>query len=146
MASAVYNEGAHRLTPGVTGSISWSSDTIKILLVTSSYTLDKDHDFVNDVTASEVNPTNYSRKTLASKTITKDNATDRVKFDAADPVWTSLGGASNATIAAAIVYKEVTDDTDSPLICKIDLISSFTTNGSDFTFQFDANGLFYSQQ
>jgi len=150
MASFVYNTAATEMWDG---TVDLLNDTIKVMLVTSSYTPDRDDDIVdaggaNDAVDHEIVATNYTggwtgagRKTLASKTITVDKTNDRAEFDAADLTWTSIGGAANATIAAAIVIKEgVSDDTTSRLIAYLD-ITDTPTNGGNITLQFDAEGI-----
>jgi hypothetical protein len=120
------------------GLINLTTDTIKVLLVSSSYTVNADHHFVADVVAAELAGTGYARKTLASPTVTEDDTNDLAFFDAADVVWT---GANFGTVDAAIVYKLVTNDADSPLIACINLTPHVVTNGGDFTAQWAAGGL-----
>ncbi|MEM6437585.1 MAG: hypothetical protein AAF773_27575 [Cyanobacteria bacterium P01_D01_bin.115] len=120
------------------GNLSWTSDTIKILLVTDAYTYDENHDFVNDVSGSEA--TGATRQTLASPVFTPDTANDRVVYDAADATFLAVTSAQ--TISGAVVYKEVTDDTDSPLIAFLDG-TDLAANGSDIQVQFAATGVFY---
>lgn len=134
MASGVYNK-----TKQGGEAFTWSSSTIKMLLVSSSYTFNPDHDFVDDVDANELSGTGYVRKTLASKTVTVDDTNDEVRYDAADPVYT---GADFGTVAAGIVYVEVTNDTDSIPLAYVELTSPAVTNGGDFTFQFGSDGVF----
>ena len=65
------------------------NDTIKIMLVTSSYSPDFGaHDFKDDVT-NEVSGTGYTSggNTLGSVTLTQTGGT--IKFDAADTSWSS---------------------------------------------------------
>ena len=129
------------------------TDTIEVMLVTSAYTPNADHLVVdaggaNDPLDAEIVATNYTgghagagRKVLASKTLTTDNTNDRAEFDAADIVWTALGGATNATVVGAIVIKRgTTNDTTARLIWYID-IADFTTNGSDVTVQWNVEGI-----
>lgn len=149
MASIVANAGMHKLISGVSGEIDWVNDTIKAMLLDNGYTPDKDHEFVSEISASEISATNYTggyggagRKSLASKTITKDDTNDRVVFDAADPSWTSLGGATNDTVAYLAIIKEITNDAASPIIAIIEASTAQSTNGSDLTWQFSADGAF----
>lgn len=138
MASNLYNPGLLKL---LNGSIDFANDTIKVLLVNTSHTYDKTDEFVSDIVANEasnVSGTGYERKTLASKTLTLDAANDRVEYDAANPTYTSIDA---GTIAAAIIYKEVTNDADSPVIAQIDF-ADLVTNGSDVELQVNADGLF----
>lgn len=142
----VYNEGAMQLSSN--GSVSWSADTIDILLVKSSYTPNVD-DAIATVVAGEITGVSgytgghagAGRKTLASKTKTKSDANDRIVFDAADPsVWTSLGAGD--TIGGAVIIKRGSvSDADAVPICFIDLTNT-PTNGGNITVAFDAVGIF----
>ena len=113
------------------------NDTIKIMLVTSSYTPDFGaHDFKDDVT-NEVSGTGYTAggNTLGSVTLTQTGGT--IKFDAADTSW------SSSTITAArgaVIY----DDTvaSDPLIAYIDFGSDFSSANGTFTIAFNAGGIF----
>lgn len=119
--------------------------TIKIMLLDTGYTPVKTHDFVSDTTpgTNEIVATNYTtgyggagRRALASKAVADDNTNMRSVFDAADVTWTSLGGASNDTVATAVVFKEITSDAASPMVLQLDISPDVTTNGGDFTIQF----------
>ena len=113
------------------------NDTIKIMLVTSSYTPDFGaHDFKDDVT-NEVSGTGYTAggNTLGSVTLTQTGGT--ITFDAADTSW------SSSTITAArgaVIY----DDTvaSDPLIAYIDFGSDFSSANGTFTIAFNAGGIF----
>lgn len=141
MASAWYNKGKGVV---MNGDIDLLTDTIKVMLVTSAYTFDADHDFANDVTG-ELTVSGYTggfggagRKTLASKTVTIDNTNDRAYFDAADVSWTALG--AGETIGGAILLKEVTNDAASPLIAFIDLANAATA-GTDVSIIWSTEGI-----
>jgi len=138
MASSWYDEGIQQMTSG--GGTTWASDDVRVLLVKSTYTFDATHQYVTDITPAtyECDVTSYARKQLASKTKTYDAANTRVKFDAADPVWSALE--SGNTLGGAIVFKQVTNDTDSPCIAFLDDASDLVTNGGQVTLQFAANG------
>ena len=136
MASNLYNPGLEKL---LDGTISFESDTINVLLVDTSHTFDKTHEFVSDIVANEASGTGYARKTLANAAIALDAANDRVEFDADNPSYTALNA---GTIAAAIVFKNVTNDADSPLIAQIDF-ADLVTNGSDVELQINSEGLFF---
>jgi hypothetical protein len=121
------------------GTIDFENDTINVLLVDTNHTFDKTHEFVEDVDTNEASGTGYSRKTLANASIALDAGNDRVEYDADNPTYTALDA---GTIAAAIIFKQVTDDTDSPLIAQIDF-ADLVTNGSDVELQINSEGLFY---
>ena len=113
------------------------SDTIKIMLVTSSYTPDFGaHDFKADV-SNEVSGTNYTAggNTLGSLALTQTSGT--IKFDAADTSWSS---ATITNARGAVIYDDsVTND---PLIAYIDCGSDFSSSNGTFTIAFNAGGIF----
>lgn len=138
MASLVYNSAKKKL---MDGSIDLDSDTIKIALVTSSYTPDQDaHDFFDDVT-NEVSATGYTAggATLASKTVTQDNTNNRGVFDATDPSWTT----STITARGAVVYKSTGTAGTSALICYIDFGQDYSSTVGTFSVVFHADGILY---
>lgn len=148
MPSYVYTKAAEEIA---NGTIDLLTDTIKAMLVNSTYTPSKSDTVVdaggaNDPVDAEINVTGYTRgwggagrKSLASKAINLDNTNNRAEFDASDLTWTSLG--SGATIAAMILIKEgVSNDTTSRLIAYLD-VTDTSTNGGNITFTFDAEGI-----
>ena len=137
--SKVYNPGLLKL---LDGTIDFENDTIKLLLVDTNHSFTKSHEFVSDIVANEATNSSgsgYERKTLANASIALDTGNDRVEFDADDISYTAIDA---GTIASAIIYKEVTNDSDSPLIADIDF-TDLVTNGSDVDLQVNAEGFFY---
>jgi len=137
--SKVYNPGLLKL---LDGTIDFENDTIKLLLVDTNHSFTKSDEFVSDIVANEATNSSgsgYERKTLANASIALDTGNDRVEFDADDISYTAIDA---GTIASAIVYKEVTNDADSPLIADIDF-TDLVTNGSDVDLQVNAEGFFY---
>lgn len=124
MASVLYDKGREAF---LSGTISWSSDTIKCyLLDLTAYTLNAaTHQFLSDV---PVGARVGTAQTLGSKTVTAGVA------DAADPTFPSvpLGNAC----AAFLLYKDTGVAGTSPLIAYIDGFS-VTPNGGNITVQFD---------
>jgi hypothetical protein len=99
MADLIYNSAIDDMARG---AIDFDTDTFKIMLVTSSYTPNKDtHDRRDDVT-NEVTGTGYSTggSTIAC-TVTKDTGNDKVTLQFASTSWAS----STITARAAVVYK-----------------------------------------
>jgi hypothetical protein len=137
MADVIYNSFKAKIADG---SIDLDTDTIKVALVTSSYTPDQDaHDFFNDVT-NEVSGTGYTAggATLGSKTVTADNTNNRGVFDAADTSWTT----STITARGAVIYKSRGGAASADeLICYIDFGSDKSSSASTFTIQWSANGI-----
>lgn len=133
MASNLYNPGLEKL---LDGTIDYENDTINVLLVDTSHTFTKTNEFVSDIVANEASGTGYSRKTLANKSLALDG--DQVEYDADNPTYTALDA---GTIASAVIFKQVTNDADSPLIANIDF-PDLVTNGSDVELLINIDGLF----
>jgi hypothetical protein len=145
MASNLYQEGLLRIVSRAAGTIDLAADTIKVMLLGTGYTPNKDHQFVSDVVGSELSGTGYTggfggsgRKTLASKTFNKSDSTDKFFFDAADSLWTAINA---GTIGYAIVFKEITSDAVSPVIACVD-VADIVTNGGDVSIAWATTGIF----
>lgn len=144
MASLVYNLGKSEI---MDGSIDFSGDTIKIMLVDSSYVADDAHDYIDDGGADdpidhELSGTGYNQggETLSNLAVTEDDTNNRAELDnSVDITWTGIDA---GTAAGAIVYKVGTFDTNSTMICYIDTGGfPVVTNGGDLTIQFNAEGI-----
>src|SRR3954449_3156505 len=112
--------------------IDLDSDSIKVMLCTSTYTPDQDaHRYKSSVT-NEITGTGYTAGGVALTTVTVGytGATNVLKFDADDASWTT------ATITAryAVVY-DATPGTDAtrPLICYVNFGADVTSTASTFT-------------
>lgn len=99
MASLIYNSAVDDMARG---AIDFDTDTFKVLLVTSSYSPNKDtHDRRDDIT-NEVTGTGYSTGGVTSAcTVTKDTANDKVTLQFASVSWAS----STINARAAVIYK-----------------------------------------
>lgn len=138
MASLIYNSFKKKIQDG---SIDLDTDTIKVALVTSSYTPDQDsHDFFDDVT-NEVSGTGYSAggATLGTVTVTQDNTNNRGVFDAADTSWAS----STITARGAVIYKSTGTAATSPLIAYIDFGQDYSSTAATFQITWNASGILY---
>src|SRR5512146_1743544 len=107
MTSFMYGRGllASILGSGLTNPIDFLNNVINCGLSTSTHVPNKDDTFLDeagadDFVGGELSGTGYTRKTLASKTLTYDTANDRVAWDAADITWTAItaGTAAQATL------------------------------------------------
>jgi len=122
------------------GSIDLDTDTIKLMLVTSTYAPNVDtHTKRSDVT-NEITGTGYTAGgvTLANKTVTVNNTTNTGVFDADDITI------STATITArgAVLYKSRGGASSADeIICYLDFGSDITSTNSDFIIQFNASGI-----
>jgi len=136
MADVIFNSFKKKI---MDGSIDLDTDTIKVALVTSSYTPDQDaHDFFDDVT-NEVSGTGYTAggATLASVTVTADNTDNEGVFDAADVTWSS----STITARGAVIYKSTGTASTSPLIAYIDFGSDKSSSAGNFTISWNSEGI-----
>ena len=122
------------------GKINIPADTIKVALLTSSYTPNQDtHDFFDDVTSYQVSATGYTAggATLASKTLVA--GTKLVTIDAADTSWTITG---SVTFRYAVLY-DATPATDAtrPLIALVDFGADQTMNDGTLKITWNASGI-----
>ena len=99
MASLIYNSAVDDMARG---AIDFDTDTFRVMLVTSSYTPNKDtHDKRDDVT-NEASGTGYTSGGVTSAcTVTKDTANDKVTLQFASVSWAS----STITARGAVIYK-----------------------------------------
>lgn len=119
--------------------IDFDSDTVKVMLCTSSYTPNQDtHRYKSDVT-NEITGTGYTAGgvTLASKTVTYTGGSNTLTLDCADPQWTS----STLTARYAVFYGSTGTDSTSPLICYWDFGADVSSSAGTFTLTIDATGL-----
>jgi len=135
MANKKYNSFKANLLKGV---FDFESDTIKCMLVSTSYvgTANIDTDTITQANAGEISGTAYvtGGASLASKTVTQDNTNDKGVFDAANVTW----GSSTITAGGAVLYKDTTNE----LICLIDFGGDKVSSNGDFTINWDADGIF----
>ena len=99
MASLIYNSAIDEMARG---DIDFDTDTFKAMLVTSTYTPNKDtHEFLDDVT-NEVSGTGYTAGGVTSAvTVTKDTVNDRVTIQFGAVSWSS----STITARGCVYYK-----------------------------------------
>lgn len=137
MANQIYNRGKRDL---LNGTFDLLTSTIKVALVTSTYTPNIDtHHYFSDVT-NEVSGTNYTAggQALSNKSITEDDTNDLSYFIADDTVWT------NSTIAAArgaVIYYDTGTAGTSSLIAYIDFVVDKSSSATDFTIIWPSNGI-----
>jgi hypothetical protein len=136
MADIFYNAGKKNL---INGGIDLDTDTIKIALVTSSYTPNKDtHDYFDDVT-NEVSGAGYTAGgATLTMSLTQDDANDLIKVDAADVSWSS----STITARGAVIYKSTGTAGTSSLICYLDFGADKASVTGTFQVIFNSSGIF----
>ena len=120
--------------------VDFDADTIRVALVTSSYTPSQAHNYFDDVSANEVSGTNYTADGAAVATKTVGLAANTVTFDGDDITWSQhAGGFSNARYA--ILQKDSGVAATSPLIAYADMGADKGNVDGDLTLQFAATGI-----
>lgn len=128
----------------LTAGIDVENDSgVKAMLLSTGYTPNKDHDFVDDIVANELSGTGYvggfagsGRKALASRALVQDDSGDVSYLDCADLTWTAI---SAGTIGHIAIVKEITNDAASVIIAIID-VADVVTDGGNYTWQVAADG------
>jgi hypothetical protein len=140
MASGVYGSFLTKAYDSSTKiNLASGGDTIKVALVTSSYTFTPDtHDFFNDIT-NEITGTGYTAggATLGSQTYTLDTTDNESVFDGADTTWTT----ASFTCRGAVIYKSTGDAATSPLICFVDFGTDRIVDGGTFQITWASEGI-----
>jgi hypothetical protein len=136
MPSDLYNRGK----TVVASTSPWVPATsLQVLLATSAYTPNEDHNTVSQIT-NELSGGGYVRKTLASVTATQDDTNNRAILDAADVTWTGLSG---STPTYAIIFDNAGgSDAARSLIGWVELTTPPAPNGGDYIVEWAATGLF----
>lgn len=136
MANVVYNSFKKDI---MNGSIDLDTDTIKVALVTSTYTPDIDANTKFSDVTNEVTGTGYTAggATLASVTVTADTTNDKGVFDAADVTWTT----STITARGAVIYKSTGTASTSNLVGYVDFGADKTSSAGDFTISWNSGGI-----
>jgi hypothetical protein len=120
--------------------IDFDSDSIKVMLCTSTYTPAQDtHQYKSDVT-NEVTGTGYTAggEALTTASLTYTAATNVLKLDADDVTWAG----STITARYAVIY-DATPATDAtrPLIAYVDFGADVSSSSGNFTIAWDAAGI-----
>lgn len=137
MADVIYNSFKQKI---MDGSIDLDTDTIRVALVTSSYTPDQDsHEDYADITNEVANGNGYTTEgeQIGGAAVTKDNTDNEGVFDGNDVTW----AASTITARGAIVYKDSGTAGTSWFICYLDFGSDQSSSSGDFTIQWNAEGI-----
>jgi hypothetical protein len=138
MASKLYGQF---LSQALNKEIDWDTDTIKVALLTNSYTPDQDaHNYWDDVSTYQVTGTGYTAggAALTNKTNTYTGASNVIVLDADDVTWSS----STITARYAVIYNDspATNATKG-LIGYVDFGSDQSSSNGNFTITWDATGI-----
>lgn len=124
--------------------INWGSDTIKVALLTSTYTPAQDtHEFYSDLTNELSASGNYSTggASLTGTAKSYDASTNNEKLTADNLTFSALTPSS--AFRYAVVYKSTGTGTTSPLIAYINFGADQNPGGSDFAIAWAATGVLY---
>jgi hypothetical protein len=127
------------------GGIDLDTDTVKVMLLTSTHANDIDtQEYIDDVSANEVSGTGYTAggATLANKAVTQDNTDNEGVFDADDVAWST----STITARYAVVYKDTGVAATSPIICIQDFTTDKVSDAGTFTIAWNAEGIINAAQ
>jgi hypothetical protein len=129
MAGSLYDLGRDAF---LNGAINWTSDTIKVALVSASYSANMATDQYYSAVSANVIGTPV---TLSGKSTSAGVA------DAADVTTAAI--ATGSTITQFVIYKDTGSAATSPLICRED-VTATPTNGGTILLTWDntANKIF----
>ncbi len=141
MASVVYQNAIGKW---MSGDLDMNADDIRVALVMTNTTCDTepDVDLMNGFTTlDECDATGYARVALANEAVNIDDANDRAEFDADNASFTGLSGNATRDIQGALVYKHVTNDTDSIPIAFMDFTADIPATATQIDVPWDAEGI-----
>jgi len=142
MANLVYNRGKF-LIP----NINTTAAVLQLMLVSTGYVADQDHNFVNANSSSGaagepkvygITVGGYARQTLAAMATFEDDTNDFAGLDASDVTFSAL--VAGQTVGGAVLFRYsssggTTGDSGQDLIAFYD-VTDTPTNGGDITIQF----------
>ena len=122
------------------GSISWTSDTIKVAATSSAYTPNQaTHEFFSDVTneLSTANGYTAGGATLGTKSVAAGATAATRALKAAATTWTP-GSGQTLTIRYLVIYKSTGTGSTSPLLGYVDLGADTSATNANWTATWDA--------
>lgn len=127
MASGIYHSFFRHIAIG-DGNL--TSVTVKVALVTSSYTFNKDHEYFSDIT-NEVSGTGYSAGgATVTCSVTDDDTNDRVDIVFGSASWTT----STITARGAVYYVDTAGAASTDwLIAYVDFGSDYSSSSGTFS-------------
>lgn len=143
MASLVFNIAKSGV---MDGTIDLDTHDIRCALLMTNTTADTEAD-VDTISAlttlDECDATSYARVALAGEAVATDDTNDRGEFDANDASFAGLGGDATRDIQGALIYKHVTNDTDSIPICFVDFTADIPKTATQIDIPWDAEGILH---
>ena len=117
--------------------------TFKLMLVTSAYTHDPDHDFIDEIT-NEVTNSGYTAGgyALTNRGLTQNNTDNRGEATSDDPVVISMGAGDQPF--AGVIYHDTGTPSTSEVIGYCTLTAPPTPDGNNYTINQPAAGGFHN--
>ena len=147
MASKIPNNALKLL---MNGGIDLDTDDIRVALLMTNTTADTEVDamtFVNQYTTlDECDASGYARVALTGEAVAAVDASDYAKFDANDASFTGLGGNATRAVQGALIYKHVTNDTDSVPIAFVDFTADIPATATQIDIPWDTTGILHAVQ
>lgn len=132
MASLIYNKCIENI---VRGDIDFDANTFKVMLVTASYTPDKDADNDRADVTNEVVGTGYTTGgTATTPTITLDTTNDRVDITFSSVSWAT----ATITARAAVIYKSTGTAGTDLLVAYVDFGTNVSSTAAAFAVTFSS--------
>lgn len=141
MASVVYHNAIAKM---MSGDLDLNAHDIRVALLMTNTTADTENDtaLMNGFTTlDECDSTSYARVALTTEAVNTDNTNNRAEFDADDASFTGLGGDATRAVQGALIYRHVTNDTDSVPIAFIDFTSDIPATATQIDIPWDAEGI-----
>jgi len=137
----VFNQFKHAL---LHGDCKLTSDTIKIALLGSGYTMAVDQaSGFGSVNSFEITSSGYAAGgcDIASPTVVRYDSQDNARFDATDLTWASLG---TDVIRHAVMWDDTVTATFAGAIADVLMVHweiATNSNGGNYTLSFGASGI-----
>ena len=134
IVATVSNHAKYQLSKGL---VDLSADTLKVILMNTTFTFDKDtHSTLAAVTASQLATGNgYTQddKTITTQVLTEDDTNDKAIMTCDNVTWTASGGDIGGTGSFCIYDDTTSDDT---IIACVDFGTDYTiSDGSSLQLQ-----------
>lgn len=138
MFSFLYNAGKLAI---LRGDVQPLVDLLKVALVGSAYSADKDAHAVFADLSDEVSGSGYTAggQALSDVSLTQDDANDRAVLGATASVWP----VASFSARGAVLYKDSGSPATSPLLAYLDFGTLHTVSGEDFYLEWNPEGVLY---
>jgi hypothetical protein len=142
MASRIYNEALRAIAAG---EIDLNAADIRAKLLMTNTTADTDNDAVvnvADITTLDLcDAAGYADIDMSGLAVNKDDPNDRAEFDAADLVFSGLGGDGTRDYQGVLFYVYVDGGAGDKVIAFVDFTADIPKAATQVTVPWDAQGI-----